>query len=198
MAKGDNVLVPNADADTVRRIYRDYLAGHSSNQITRACGCAENLVLRLLHSPVYYGRMVYAGVNAQGKHEPLVSEADWRAVQARLPHKVTAPRPARQQYAYLLTGMIRCDCGAAMSPGGARGAGGRYYYYRCSDSRCTVKGRLVRADQLDAAVLRAIADKAGDPAEIGANYRRIVGALSEQRRAADGSVKPLERELAGL
>lgn len=68
-----------------------------------------------------------------------------------------APRPTRQKYPYLLTGLVRCQCGQTMRPASCRGKSGTYWpYYRCDNTRCKAAVRMVRADQLDAETLRAV------------------------------------------
>ncbi|HEV2563442.1 MAG TPA: recombinase family protein [Rhizomicrobium sp.] len=96
---------------------------------------------------------------------PIISEADFNCVQARLRARrpsMTPPRTSNSEV--LLTGLARCDsCGSAMMLRTGKGKGGYYRYYACSANRLkgasTCKRPIaVREDELDRLIISALAD----------------------------------------
>lgn len=195
--KGEgNVLIQNpTEATAVRDIFSRYARGETITTIRRVYPMPKNTVTKMLHNPTYAGKIVYAGQVFDGKHEAIVTNELWQAVQATLPKGVDKPRPQRQHYDYLLSGLIRCTCGKAMSPATCTGkGGGKHPYYRCSDSAMCPDKQYIRADKLETATLRAVASSYRDPATV-ANIvdgirRRVdqteseFGPIIKQNRAA--------------
>jgi hypothetical protein len=79
----------------------------------------------------------YAPIIVKDNHEPLVDEATFNKVQARLTARKTQRGPSRR---YLLSGLLRCGhCGDIMA--GSAGSHGRskanqrYSYYKCKRAR---------------------------------------------------------------
>lgn len=108
------ILVPNADADTVRRVFGLYLDGFSTQAIAELAGLKyDRLAYNILTRRTYTGAIVYNGAEYRGRHEPIVSEEVFRRVQRTL-----ADRSARHLVSatgHLLTGLLRCGvCGARM------------------------------------------------------------------------------------
>ena len=132
--------VPNAQADTVRRIYREYLAGKGMQAIARQLGLEgvrtrrgnppENRwVEYILTNPVYIGKIRWSkdgksnyqrGGDASGSYltdghfEPLIPLEEWDAVQA----KIAAAKAGRSKYErreqtveWMLKGLCRCSAG---------------------------------------------------------------------------------------
>lgn len=136
--------VPNADAETVRRIYQDYLAGAGMSTIARQLGSEgvrtrrgnppdKRFVDYILTNPVYIGKIRWSkdgksnyqrGGNASGSYladghfEPLVPLDLWEAVQGKLEsQKAGRVRYARreQPVSWMLKGLVRCSaCGSTL------------------------------------------------------------------------------------
>ncbi len=107
------ILVPNRDAETVRKVYELYLKGYSTNTIARMLGLSyERLARQILTRKTNAGFIVYKGEEFLGRHEPIVSlETYERAMQ------LMSDRSARRlsDAGYLLTGLVYCAyCGARM------------------------------------------------------------------------------------
>ena len=154
----DNLLYIDAPkAEMVRSMFADAIAGHGDVWIARKNKMPRNTINKILSNPIYYGRIRYGEIDAQGKHEPIVSESTWSKAQT-VKTTIPTPRLDRQAYPYLLTGLIKCECGTAMSPATCKGKGGRYAYYRCTNPQCKAVGRYVRADKLESAILNAVTD----------------------------------------
>lgn len=137
--------VPNEQADTVRRIFRDFAAGKGMMSIARELGREGFLTRRgnppdnryvsyILHNPVYIGKIrwnpqrraasmrIYDDPDnmiIDGTHEPLISTELWEAVQARLAQQVKAGRKyerREQPVEWMLKGLVRCSaCGSTLT-----------------------------------------------------------------------------------
>ena len=107
------ILVPNAEAETVREIYRRYVAGESCGSIARELGLgSEQLVLQVLLRQSNTGVIPFRGQVYPGRHQPIVSKALYETAMAlyerRKNHRRTTSR-------HLLAGMVTCGvCGARM------------------------------------------------------------------------------------
>lgn len=110
-AKG--ILVPNADADTVREIYNRFLAGQAPGRIAREIGLPyEHLVRQILMRESNTGVILYKGERYAGRHEPLIDRSTFERAQQRL---LRAGRPRAASGGKLLTGLLVCGhCGAKM------------------------------------------------------------------------------------
>lgn len=108
------ILVPNADAETVRQIYALYLQGYSLQNIANLLGLKyEKLASQIMLRKTNIGIIEYNGVEYKGLHEPIVSPEIYEkamALHARRSEKRLVPG-AR----HLLTGLVYCGgCGAKM------------------------------------------------------------------------------------
>lgn len=136
--------VPNADAETVRRIFRDYLGGVGMQTLARRLG-AEGVRSRrgnppdnrwieyILHNPVYIGKLRWskdgksnyqrggdtsASYLTDGAWTPIIEQELWDAVQ----HKLADSAAGRVRYArreqpaeWMLKGLVRCSsCGSTL------------------------------------------------------------------------------------
>lgn len=108
------ILVPNADAATVRQIYDLYLQGYALQTIANMLGLKyEKLAAQIMLRKTNIGIIEYNGVEYKGLHEPIVSrevyEKAMKMHALRSAARVTVP--AR----HLLTGLLWCGvCGARL------------------------------------------------------------------------------------
>lgn len=111
--KEKGILVPNADADTVRKIYDMYLQGYSPNYIARALDIQyERLVLQVLKRKSNAGYIIYNGEEYKGQHQPIISEEIFEQAQDRM--RLRAQKRIHSSD-FLLTGLVYCgQCGAKM------------------------------------------------------------------------------------
>jgi uncharacterized Zn ribbon protein len=66
----------------------------------------RSAIYQIFNKPFYHGRFEYSGQHYVGKHEPMVTEAEYQRVQTLL-HKIENPRPQlHPEFAF--TGLIRC------------------------------------------------------------------------------------------
>lgn len=137
------------EAQIVKRIYRDYLAGTSITKLHYALNEEGHIgreikwnyrALRvILGNPVYAGFTHYRGQVYPGNHEPIISEEDYKRTQEELHKrqqeayaKNNNPRPFQSKY--MVSGMLRCGhCGSslAITSNPPKKDGTRSMYYRC-------------------------------------------------------------------
>lgn len=152
--KHANILEPDPEqAPVVQALFADYLSGTGPTELARRYGLSKRVILDTLKHRIHLGEIPYGGKIFQGKHTPLVSRDDWEAAQAAMPKTKRQPRPRRQKYPFILSGLIQCECGRAMTPETANGRGGKYYYYRCTDNvncKTRVSAGVIEKQVLDA------------------------------------------------
>ena len=126
------ILVPNADAKVVKKIFDWYLSGYTTPQISELLKDTYGVIKRsttiatMLHNPAYCGllvqrksytegvrgRRVYTeeGILSPYKHEAIISEEDFTKVQEICYQRAHVPEA--RSCAVPLTGLIRCGrCG---------------------------------------------------------------------------------------
>ena len=109
------ILVPNADAETVREIYELYIRGLSAQKIAERLGLRyEKLVDQILTRRSNLGLIDYKGVEYPGRHEPIVSEETFALAQRKRRERAVKAR-ATPAGTHLLTGLVWCGaCGSRM------------------------------------------------------------------------------------
>src|SRR4051794_30931581 len=134
----NELIVVEAEAVIVRRIFGAHLAGRSITAIARELQrdgvptlrggpWRQSTVSGLLRNPTYIGLIRYDGETFPGHHEALIDPATWRRAQDLLsvrPNKARG-RPPKGPHLFR-GGLLRCECGEAMVP---RTNGGYQMYY---------------------------------------------------------------------
>lgn len=107
------ILVPNADADKVRRMYELYLEGRSPGKIAELFGLKyDRLVVQILQRKSNYGVIEYKGEIYQGRHEPLISKEMYDRTMAEMKRRSFTSSASSD---HLLTGLVYCGrCSARM------------------------------------------------------------------------------------
>jgi site-specific DNA recombinase len=205
-----------AEAAVVRRIFAEYLRGVAQNRIARDLmtdgvptltpggSWYATTVAGMLRNPLYVGRVVLGGEDHPGDHEPIIDPNTWeRACQLRAGrHAHGVPRGRRTAGRHTLTeGLLRCRCGAAMSPVTKRDrrAANRKDY----ESYCCVK-RLhhgpdacsqppVKREAVDSALWAYFTDVALD---LDATRRLLTEQAAESLGRSTHGVEQAEAELA--
>lgn len=111
--KEKGILVPNGDAETVRRMYELYLQGYSMMKIAQMSGLKyERLAQQILTRKTNAGYINYNGVDYKGKHEPIVSIETYERAMKLLKER---SRKNLTTASSLLAGLIHCGvCGSKM------------------------------------------------------------------------------------
>ena len=160
-AKHCNTLaVDPAKAEIVREIFRCYAGGESTTELSRRLDIRPQQITVILRNRHYLGLIHYAGMEYPGRHTAIITEDEYNAVQRRLPQHRAAPRPAAQQHVYLLSGLIKCQCGRHMTAKSAHGKTTKCFYYTCTDINCR---NSVNAVKLEKSVLKTIGENAVSP-----------------------------------
>jgi site-specific DNA recombinase len=148
----DRVLVANDDAHLVRRAFALRATGHSYPQIAQATGLKYSTVRHLLDNRVYLGFVRLRDQWFQGRHEPLVTEAEFEAA-----HRGHVP--GRRRGSDLLTGRVRCGMCGKLTAIDSNGRGQPIYRCRHRGQGCRIPGRsaagLHRAARLGIDLLRS-------------------------------------------
>ena len=165
------ILVPNKDADTVRKIYDMYLQGRSLQNIANTLHLKyERLAQQILLRKSNTGIIVYNGVEYQGLHEPLITLETYEKALAMF-----LDRSHKRQVStgeYLLTGLVYCGvCGAKMryQKWSTRGAKLVCYSrqkskpYLVADPNCD--NTTFWSDEIEAAVIDTVFQRARDNVE---------------------------------
>ncbi len=111
-AKG--ILVPNADADKVRRMYQMYIDGASAGKIAQILGIKQDtLVRQILRRKSNTGIITYNGNEYPGRHQALISLETYETAMEIM--RTRARKKSYRDSPYLLTGLAECGvCGAKM------------------------------------------------------------------------------------
>ena len=107
------ILVPNEDAQTVRRVYDLYLQGYSPGSIAEMVGLKyDRLVMQILTRKTNLGVICYNGAEYQGQHEPIIDAETYEKTLDMMRER-SVQRTATTEN--LLTGLLVCGkCTAKM------------------------------------------------------------------------------------
>lgn len=106
-------LTPNNDASTVRKIYKLYISGYSTNYIANTlCLKYDQLVIQILKRHLNYGAILYKGKLYENCHEPIIDKETYNLAMAEMKRRSKIKSPTSK---YLLTGLLYCGvCGAKL------------------------------------------------------------------------------------
>lgn len=111
--RDSGILVPNADAATVRKIYELYLSGWSLQKISQKVGLKyEHMARQILLRKTNTGIISYNGVDYKGQHEPIITDEIYKkAMQLYSERSKKGLTTAKG----LLAGLLYCGfCGAKL------------------------------------------------------------------------------------
>lgn len=122
--KEKDMLVPNANAELVKKAYELYLKGHGTPRISKELGgISRSKVRAWLMAPVYAGKIAHAGKIYPGQHEPIVSWETFLQVQEVMERR--SRKRGKPVSVNVLAGLVRCkQCGALY---GSRKSHKNYY-----------------------------------------------------------------------
>jgi len=156
---GEKIIVSDPDRFLlVKQLWHLFLSGGYS--VTQLCDIAANQmalrtpqrkrrggypfslsgIYRVLCNPFYAGQIAHDGQWYPGKHEPIISVAQFERAQVLLGRTSTA-RPKTHSFAY--TGLIRCGrCGCSVTAEEKVNRHGTHYiYYHCTHKKRAAKCR---------------------------------------------------------
>jgi len=116
---------------------------------------SRSTIYRMLTDPFYAGLFKYDGITYQGKHEPMITLAEFDKVQVLLGR---AGKPRAKTHEFPFTGIMKCaECGSAVTAINKTkiikktGESKTFTYYYCTKRRnhkCT-QGRYRKAEDLE-------------------------------------------------
>lgn len=186
-AKDRKITVNEAEAETVRTIFRRYLELGSlgplladlrrqgittkrrvlsSGKIIGGIPFTRGPLAHLLRNRFYIGEVPFKGEILPGEQLPILERGLFDAVQARLSEQLTNHVKARMNSEALLMGRISDDRGNPMRTSHARKAGIKYRYYVSAalvDGRQDEVGSISRvpAVEIETLVARAVREHVG-------------------------------------
>ena len=105
----DGRLIPNADAVRVREIFRLRALSKSYRVIETHTGIKYSTVTAILNSRIYLGEVLHNGTWSPGRHEAIISEAEWQAAHRSVPR---GTQPSKD----VLRNRVKCGlCGQGMT-----------------------------------------------------------------------------------
>jgi site-specific DNA recombinase len=150
-------------------------------------------VMGILRNQIYLGRITWGGLTQENCHEPIVSIEQFERVQAIL-DRTTEHRCNRHRSrgrGYTLRGLVRCGCGAMMTPKGAHGRGRKYHYYECTkkihSGGMECDAASIPAESLEEAVAARVA-------EIGTSEPARKQIIAEALKLIDSNAQTAEQE----
>lgn len=161
--KQECMLVPNEKAERVPAAFDMFLHGKSVSSIGKYLDTNSATVGHILRNRTYLGEIRHADQWYKSRHQPLVSEEVFNAVQVELAKRAQERRPRDVAPKYLLTGLLRCSqCGRSLRincPNGKRKyLGCTSGYGKPSTSvRCTQ--RMPRLELVEEEVMRAVFER---------------------------------------
>ena len=192
------ILVPNSDADTVRRVYDLYLSGYSTNAIARILNLKyERLARQILMRKSNTGVIVYNGEEFIGRHEPLISPETYEKAMQMMRERSNKNKGTNT--GYLLTGLLRCGvCGARMryQKWGKKGekivcySRDKNKRHMVKDPDCSNEG--VFADELEELVLEDLFSISFEKNKKAVNYEKsVIEILKDNEKKISGKLKRL-------
>ena len=111
--KQKGIIVPNSNAEIVRKMYELYLDGYSTSKIAEIVGLKyEKLAYQILTRKSNCGYIVYNDVEYLGRHESIISLDTYNKAMELMKKRSVSKL---QNVNYLLTGLMLCGkCGAKM------------------------------------------------------------------------------------
>lgn len=154
-------------------------------------------MLWILRNPAYVGRVAFRGKVHPGRHEAIIDEQTFDAVQAILAERGESQALKRGHPSeYMLSGVLRCGhCRKAYVGTAAHGRKSRYRYYICSTryryGTQVCDGARLPMEALEDAVVEQMAEVFADTALVGE-------ALALSRAEEVGASEESDRRLASI
>lgn len=218
------LVINEAEARVVRRIYDMYSGGHSLNRIATILneekikprnktgkGWVPSSVRIILLNPMYKGTLIvnrHCHISDIAKADmskaiiisvpPIVPEAQWVRAQEHLEHNKQV-RPVREER-WLLQGLIRCgQCGYSYAA--KEYSGLKYYICRGKfkiqhvDGSPRCDSKYVRAEWLEAEVWQRIEDILKDPNKLEPIIQDTLGRLRARAEELRARLLPIDEQL---
>jgi hypothetical protein len=208
-AKDHKLIVVESEADSVRHIFRRYVAlgsvrllkeeldasGIRSKRWISAAGnhwggkpLARGALYLMLQNRIYRGEIVHKGQHYPGEHVPIIDQPLWDEVQAKLAANAVEQRSGgRMKHPSLLAGLLFDSEGHRMTPTHAIKSGTRYRYYisrsLISGGRADAPdGLRIPANDIEQLVVTRIGEFFSEPARLAETLADLVRTAAQQRQ----------------
>jgi len=208
---GEKIIVPDpVRFPVLQRLWKLFLSGgYSVPQLLRIATVEMGLrtpkrrriggnplsvsgIYRIFNNPFYTGQIVYKDRMYPGKHEPMITLAEFARAQALL-GKVNRPRAKAHEFAY--TGLIRCGtCGGSITAERKTNRYGyRYVYYHCSHKIAgkPCRERCIEERKLEAQIVAFLRRIHLDQKEVD----QALAAVEEERKKEHGLDRGIRESL---
>jgi DNA invertase Pin-like site-specific DNA recombinase len=151
-------------------------------------------IYRIFSNPFYAGQIMYEGYIYPGKHEPLVTLAEFERAQTLLGR---TNRSRAKAHAFAYTGLIHCGaCGGSITAEDKTNRyGSRYVYYHCTRKKagkpCAEK--CIEEKQLEEQILTFLRSVSLDRDEV----KKGLAAVEEERARDNGGTDKSIRDSLG-
>lgn len=214
-ASGEKIIVPDPERfGAMKQLWSLLLSGgYSVSQLLdlatndmglrtpkrkRLGGCALSVsgMYRVFSNPFYAGYISYHETWHPGKHEPMITVAQFEQAQALL-GRVSRARPKEHSFAY--SGLMKCGvCGCSITvEQKINRYGSRYVYYRCTRKHRQIQCRekSLEERQLEHQIVEFLKNVSLDRKQVD----RLLAIVDEERRnehlTASGVRQTLEKAL---
>jgi DNA invertase Pin-like site-specific DNA recombinase len=207
------LVVNEAEAETVRHIYRCYVTLGSVHELCaelardgflskrrtdrhgRATGgkpLARGALYLMLQNRLYRGDVTHKGNSYPGQHEAIIKDALWEQVQTTLQsNRVDRRIGARAKQPSLLAGLAYDDQGERLVPTHANKKGTRYRYYvsqpliKPGKPNIAATGRRLPAGDLEALIEKRLTIFLANDAEIFDTIETDIDDVDDRKRLID-------------
>jgi DNA invertase Pin-like site-specific DNA recombinase len=181
-ARDGELVINAAEAETVRTLFRLYRELGTVKRLKEAADrqgfvtkerrqspgrgtggqpFTRGHLYALLRNPIYTGQVSHKGVNYTGRHDVIIDQETFQAVQRQLTGNASSRHSATNVKApSLLAGLVRDEAGDLLCPTHANKKGRRYRYYVSKrlihPTASAVDGWRLPAKELEVAVVRPI------------------------------------------
>lgn len=220
----DELLIDEHEAEIVRFIFGEFLRTERYIAVQRAVEqqgyvssvkslrkggsrggtpISSSIVYAVLQNPIYIGKIKGHKSNYQGRHEPIISNSMWQAVQ-ELTKARRKPKPNPKDTNHCLAGLLRDELGRTMYLDVQRKAGKTHIYYSSTDAQWSrteyLRAYRTHAARFDSFVIAALAEFLCDRVSL-RQALKILGVKADElealAKAGKGAADRLTRTESG-
>lgn len=169
----DQHLVPNGEAEKVKRIFDMYAEGKSYKEMMEYSGWPHANIRNMLSNEVYLGHLVFGSVKHENAHEAIVDLDTWNACRRRM-SSANGNASNRAKYDYMLSRML--ICGKCKKPMIGLSSS-NHLYYSCRTKGC----KFWRKEELEDLVCTKLSEKLRPTQAIKDDFYARVAARANRR-----------------
>jgi len=196
------IIVPNADAPTITRLFEEFSTGRYSLKALAGKARAEGWTVsgralhkstlhQILRKRIYTGDFDWNGVTYQGAHEPLVSRDTWAKVQGLFDHRMET-KQHRVKHDFAFSGFVRCGhCGCYLVGELKKG---KYVYYHCTGHRGKCPEPYTREEVMEDQLAVSLRELVIPPGVLKWLQQAVTESDVTERAARERGMKRLEEQ----